>query len=150
MSEFDDQGNGAPDLKVAALKYDADSDRAPHVVAAGSGYVAQKILQVAIENGITIYHDDSAATMLAKLDVGKEIPQELYQIVVNIYLSLLDTADRKHNPQKYLGKARAAAEAAEAASETPAAEATETTSETPAAEATEPEMPEPEIEKDET
>jgi flagellar biosynthesis protein len=110
MSEFDNQKNGAPDLKVAALKYDADSDRAPHVVAAGSGYVAQKILQVAIENGITIYHDDSAATMLAKLDVGKEIPQELYQIVVNIYISLLDTADKRHNPENYLGRARAAEE----------------------------------------
>jgi flagellar biosynthesis protein len=107
MSEFEDQAKGAPDLKVAALKYDADSDRAPHVVAAGSGYVAQKILQVAIENGITIYHDDSAATMLAKLDVGKEIPQELYQIVVNIYIALLDTADKRHNPQRYPGKARA-------------------------------------------
>jgi flagellar biosynthesis protein len=68
--------------------------------------VAQKILQVAIENGITIYHDDSAATMLAKLDVGKEIPRELYQIVVNIYIALLDTADKRHNPQRYLGKAR--------------------------------------------
>jgi flagellar biosynthesis protein len=115
MPESEDKNKGAPDLKVAALKYDADSDRAPHVVAAGSGYVAQKILQVAMENGITIYHDDSAATMLAKLDIGKEIPQELYRIVVNIYLSLLDTADRRHNPEKYLGRARAAAEAAEAA-----------------------------------
>jgi flagellar biosynthesis protein len=113
MSEFEEQGKGAPDLKVAALKYDADNDRAPHVVAAGSGYVAQKILQVAIENGITIYHDDSAATMLAKLDVGKEIPPELYRIVVNIYIALLDTADKRHNPQRYLGKARAEAEAAE-------------------------------------
>jgi flagellar biosynthesis protein len=111
MSEFNEQKIGAPDIKAAALKYDADGDRAPHVVAAGSGYVAQKILQVAIENGITIYHDDSAATMLAKLDVGKEIPQELYQIVVNIYISLLDTADKKHNPQKYFSKAGAETEA---------------------------------------
>jgi type III secretion system FlhB-like substrate exporter len=118
MSEFEDQDKGAPDLKVAALKYDADNDRAPHVVAAGSGYVAQKILQVAIENGISIYHDDSAATMLAKLDVGKEIPPELYQIVVNIYIALLDTADKRHNPQRYLGKALAEAEAESAEVET--------------------------------
>jgi flagellar biosynthesis protein len=122
MSEFDEQKKGAPDLKVAALKYDADRDRAPHVVAAGSGYVAQKILQVAIENGITIYHDDSAATMLAKLGAGKEIPPELYQIVVNIYIALLDAADKRHNPQRYLGKALAAAESAdEAVAETESA-----------------------------
>jgi flagellar biosynthesis protein len=114
MSESDTQKKGAPDLKAAALKYDADRDRAPHVVAAGSGYVAQKILQVAIENGISIYHDDSAATMLAKLHVGREIPPELYQIVVNIYIALLDTADKRHNPRKYLGKERAEEEAATA------------------------------------
>jgi flagellar biosynthesis protein len=50
---------------------------------------------VAIENGVSIYHDDSAATMLAKLELGQEIPPELYQIVVNIYISLLDLAEEK-------------------------------------------------------
>ena len=82
-------------LSVAALKYDKDKQNAPCVVAAGTGYVAQKILQVAIENGVAIYHDDSAATMLAKLELGQEIPPELYQIVVNIYISLLELAEEK-------------------------------------------------------
>ena len=82
-------------LSVAALKYDKDKNNAPCVVAAGTGYIAQKILQVAIENGVAIYHDDSAATLLAKLEMGQEIPPELYQIVVNIYISLLDLAQEK-------------------------------------------------------
>ena len=82
-------------LKVAALKYDKDKNGAPQVVAAGSGYTAQRILQVAMENGIPIYHDDSAATLLTKLDLGQEIPPELYKIVVEIYISLMDTATRK-------------------------------------------------------
>ncbi|MDR1135406.1 MAG: EscU/YscU/HrcU family type III secretion system export apparatus switch protein [Clostridiales Family XIII bacterium] len=108
MSEFDDlknatnnssaHGEAVQDLKAAALKYDIDNDRAPKVVAAGSGYAAQKILQLAVENGISIYHDDSAATMLAKLGAGKEIPPELYQIVVNIYIALLDTAAEHFKP----------------------------------------------------
>ena len=82
-------------LNVAALKYDQDKHGAPCVVAAGTGYIAQKILQVAIENGVAIYHDDSAATLLAKLELGQEIPPELYQIVVNIYISLLELAEEK-------------------------------------------------------
>jgi len=82
-------------LSVAALKYDQDKHSAPCVVAAGTGYIAQKILQVAIENGVAIYHDDSAATLLAKLELGQEIPPELYQIVVNIYISLLELAEEK-------------------------------------------------------
>lgn len=92
MSKFDDN-NKTSTLNVAALKYDREHDSAPKVVAAGTGHIAQKILQVAIENGVAIYHDDSAATLLAKLDLGQEIPPELYQIVVNIYISLLDAAE---------------------------------------------------------
>jgi len=82
-------------LSVAALKYDKDKNNAPCVVAAGTGYVAQKILQVAIENGVAIYHDDSAATLLARLELGQEIPPELYQIVVDIYIALLELAEEK-------------------------------------------------------
>jgi flagellar biosynthesis protein len=103
MSKFDEKGSVQKELdserlsslSVAALKYDKDKNNAPCVVAAGTGYIAQKILQVAIENGVAIYHDDSAATLLAKLELGQEIPPELYQIVVNIYISLLDLAAEK-------------------------------------------------------
>lgn len=85
-------------LSVAALKYEDTKHSAPCVVAAGTGSTAQRILQVAMENGIAIYHDDSAATLLTKLDIGKEVPPALYQIVVDIYLSLLEAAEREKNP----------------------------------------------------
>lgn len=80
-------------LKVTALRYDPQKNNAPVIVAAGTGFVAQNILNVAEENGIPIYHDDSAATLLSKLEMGQEIPPELFQIVVNIYISLLNLAD---------------------------------------------------------
>ncbi len=85
----------APDkpLKVTALRYDPEKNNAPVIVAAGTGFVAQNILNVAEENGIPIYHDDSAATLLSKLQMGQEIPPELFQIVVNIYVSLLNLAE---------------------------------------------------------
>ena len=109
MSKFSDKKGTMEDipydrlssLNVAALKYDQNKNNAPCVVAAGSGYIAQKILQVAIENGVAIYHDDSAATLLAKLDMGQEIPPELYQIVVNIYISLLELAEEKKKKIDY-------------------------------------------------
>lgn len=82
-------------LRVAALKYDRLKDAAPQVVAAGTGHIAERILQVAIENGVSIYHDDTAATLLAKLDAGQEIPPELYQVVVSIYMHLLEVADEE-------------------------------------------------------
>jgi flagellar biosynthesis protein len=82
-------------MRAVALKYEPEKNNAPRVVAAGSGYMAQRILQVAVENNIAVYHDDSAATMLSKLELGQEIPPELYQIVVNIYIYLLTLANAK-------------------------------------------------------
>ncbi|KNZ41746.1 EscU/YscU/HrcU family type III secretion system export apparatus switch protein [Acetobacterium bakii] len=95
MSKSDENREGP--LRVAALKYDPKKNGAPVIVAAGTGPVAQNILNVAAENGIAIYHDDSAATLLSKLELGQEVPPALYQIVVSIYLSLLDLAEEKKN-----------------------------------------------------
>jgi len=90
------QGN-VRSMKVAALKYNAEENAAPVVVAAGSGYVAQKIVEVADEAGITIYHDDTAATLLSGLKLGQEVPPELYQMVVDVYLAIL-TASQSIKP----------------------------------------------------
>ena len=80
-------------LHVAALRYDPDKGNAPVIVAAGTGPIAQNILRLAEENGINIFHDDSAATLLSQLELGQEIPPELYQVVVNIYVALLNMAE---------------------------------------------------------
>lgn len=80
-------------LRVAALRYDPEKGNAPIIVAAGTGPIAQNILRLAEENGINIFHDDSAATLLSQLELGQEIPPELYQVVVNIYVALLNMAE---------------------------------------------------------
>lgn len=92
MSE-PEQKRDMKDMRAAALKYNPNEDAAPVVVAAGSGYVAQKILEIADECGVTIYHDDSAATLLSKLELGQSIPPELYQMIVEIYMAVIATAD---------------------------------------------------------
>ncbi len=88
-----EQPRDVKDLRVAALKYNADENAAPIVVAAGSGYIAQKIISIADECGLSIYHDDSAATLLSKLELGQSIPPELYQMVVEIYMTVISAAD---------------------------------------------------------
>jgi len=79
-------------MKAAALKYNSDENAAPVVVAAGCGYVAQKIVEIADEFGVAVYHDDSAATLLSSLKLGKEIPAELYNMVVEVYVAVLQAA----------------------------------------------------------
>lgn len=94
MSQFDNK-------KAAALKYDGTS-KAPVVVAAGSGYVAQKIIEVAQVNDVPVYQDNSLATLLAQLKVGSEIPPELYQAIVEIYVYFLKyvPSDQKKEKEK--------------------------------------------------
>ena len=75
--------------RAVALQYGAD-DRAPVVVASGMGYLAEKIVDVAQENGVPVYEDDSLATVLAQLNLGQEIPPELYQAIVEIYVYFLN------------------------------------------------------------
>lgn len=97
MSESE-QNRSVRDMKVAALKYSSEQNNAPVVVAAGSGYVAQRIISIADECGISIYHDDGAATLLSSLNLGQEIPQELYQMVVDIYMTVIATAQNSKKP----------------------------------------------------
>ena len=101
MSQYDDVMN----KKAVALRYDENKDIAPVIVASGLGYMAEKIVEVANENGVPVYEDNSLATVLTQLDLGTAIPEELYQAIVDIYAYFL-----KYNPEK----ARQAEEAREA------------------------------------
>ncbi len=99
MSQSENEFRDMRDMKAAALKYNSEQDAAPIVVAAGTGYIAQRILEIAGECGVKIYHDDSAATLLSKLELGQAIPPELYQMIVEIYLTVLSAADAAKQAQ---------------------------------------------------
>ena len=74
--------------RAVALHYGAD-DAAPVVVASGMGYLAEKIVDVAVDHGVPVYEDDSLATVLTQLNLGQEIPAGLYQAIVEIYIYFL-------------------------------------------------------------
>ena len=85
MSEFDDLMR----QKAVALKYDPNKNGAPVIVASGMGYLAERITETAMEAGVPVYEDDSLATLLTQLKLGAEIPTELYQAIVDIYIYFL-------------------------------------------------------------
>ncbi len=70
--------------KAAALKYRHGEDRAPAVVAKGTGALAEKILETAREHGIPIREDKTLVEILSSLDLYQEIPPELYRAVAEI------------------------------------------------------------------
>lgn len=88
--------------KAVALQYGAD-DAAPVVVASGMGYLAEKIVGVAQENGVPVYEDDSLATILTQLGLGQEIPPELYQAIVEIYVYFLNFNPNAQDQSERLG-----------------------------------------------
>lgn len=81
---------------AVALKYNPQKDYTPIVVASGHGKVAERIINLAEENGVPIYRDDSTAAMLTMLNVGQGIPPELYQVVAGIYVQVLALAKEKN------------------------------------------------------
>lgn len=85
---------------AVALRYNPDNDYSPVVVASGHGHVAEKIISLADENGVPVYRDDSAAALLTMLDVGKNIPPDLYEIVAAIYVEVLKTSNELKEKKK--------------------------------------------------
>jgi len=68
--------------KAVALKYDYLA--APVVTAKGSGLLAEKIMSIAEENGVTLHQSPELVEMLSTLELGEEIPEALYLAVAEI------------------------------------------------------------------
>lgn len=81
--------------KAVALTYE-EQHGAPRVIGKGQGKVADKLLQVGKEEGITIYEDRELVEDLYKLDIDEEITPELYEAVSKIiaFVYLLDKEKR--------------------------------------------------------
>ncbi len=74
-----------PTHYAVALKYDSELYAAPIVLAKGADYLAQKIKEEAREYKIEIYENKPLARMLyANVEVGDQIPAELYPAVAEV------------------------------------------------------------------
>jgi flagellar biosynthesis protein len=66
--------------RATALRYE-QGQHAPRVTATGAGLVADRILAAAREAGIPVRHDPALAEALGKLELGADVPQELWTAV---------------------------------------------------------------------
>jgi flagellar biosynthesis protein len=65
--------------RASALRYEGAG--APKVVASGRGLIADRIVAAARQAGVAIREDAALAEALAGLDLGREIPEDLYAAV---------------------------------------------------------------------
>ncbi len=71
--------------KAVALKYNRQKDTAPRVKAKGKGEVAKKIIKIAQEYNLPIKKDEDLVELLSKVEIDKEIPQNLYKAVAEVF-----------------------------------------------------------------
>jgi len=70
--------------EAIALKYDKEKNQAPLVTAKGKDVTAQKIIQIAKENGVPIKKDEDLVQLLSKVELDSEVPPQMYKAVAEI------------------------------------------------------------------
>ena len=84
-----------PTHYAVALKYDAQKAEAPIVLAKGTDYLALQIKEKAKEAKVEIVENKPLARMLyANVEIGEEIPPELYQTVAEILAAVYRMKNR--------------------------------------------------------
>jgi flagellar biosynthesis protein len=71
-------------LTAVALRYDPEGGGAPRVIASGQRKIAEQILAEARKHQIPIQDDPALTAALASVNLGEEIPPELYPVVAEI------------------------------------------------------------------
>ncbi len=82
--------------KAAALKYDRELNNAPIVIAKGEGFIAEKLVELAKKHNVPIIKDRELAKFLVKLDVGSEIPEELYKAIAKVLAFVYSTIRQEY------------------------------------------------------
>ena len=72
---------------AVALHYDRKG--APRVTAKGTGAIGTKIIEVAKANDIPIEENEVLAGALSNVEIGEEIPVELYKAVAEVLVFVL-------------------------------------------------------------
>ena len=77
-----DGGGREQPRRATALRYDPDGGgTAPKVTATGRGLIADRIVEEAEKAGVPVRRDDALAAALSGLELGHEVPEELWVAV---------------------------------------------------------------------
>jgi flagellar biosynthesis protein len=82
----------AENILAVALRYDKKG--APRVVAKGRGVIGEKIVEVAKEHNIPIEENEVLAGALSHVELGDEIPAELYKAVAEVLIFVMKMSGR--------------------------------------------------------
>ena len=89
---------------AVALHYDKTG--APRVVAKGKGAIGAKIIEVAKAHDIPIEENEVLAGALSHVEIGDEIPAELYKAVAEVLIFVLRLSGRIGDIRSLIGETR--------------------------------------------
>jgi flagellar biosynthesis protein len=82
--------------KAVSIKY-VEGVEAPFITAKGVGKKAEKILNIAKEEGISVVEDTTLVDFLGIQDVGDYIPEETWSVVAKIFAFIVDSKNGVNN-----------------------------------------------------
>ena len=89
-----------PTAIAVALRYQEKEHQAPVVIAKGAAEIARRIKELAGENNVPVIQDPPVARLLfTKVEVGEEIPVDLYQAVAEILALVYRLQEKKRRQQ---------------------------------------------------
>ncbi|RLQ96797.1 EscU/YscU/HrcU family type III secretion system export apparatus switch protein [Falsibacillus albus] len=71
---------------AAVVRYDESEGGSPSVVAQGSGALAARIIELAKQHNIQMQEDAGLVKHLLDIDLGDNIPPQLYSVIAEILL----------------------------------------------------------------
>lgn len=83
--------------KAVALKYDPLENSAPKVVGKGKGSSAENIIKIAQLHNLPIKEDKDLVEMLSKVELDREVPQNLYVAVAEVFTFIYKITNKKRN-----------------------------------------------------
>ncbi len=86
--------------KAVALRYDVKKENAPKIMAKGKGLIAERIIKIAEENELPIKKDEDLVELLTKIDIDKEIPNNLYKAVAEVFSFIYNVTNKSTNEKQ--------------------------------------------------
>lgn len=80
---------------AAVIRYDENSEKGPQIVAHGKGHIANQIIDLAKKNNIHMQEDPLLVENLLDMDLGDNIPPQLYAVMAEILL-LIEEMEKNH------------------------------------------------------
>ncbi|MBS4535435.1 EscU/YscU/HrcU family type III secretion system export apparatus switch protein [Clostridium sp. D2Q-14] len=80
--------NNFKEKRAIAVHYENSTDSLPKIISNRKGNMAQELIEMAEERNIPLEEDTSLLSNLLDMDLGENIPPQLYSVIAEIFLLL--------------------------------------------------------------